>query len=825
MKLTSIKKIKEYKSFQDFTWQSFLNNQKFHKDLNILFGENGSGKSAICNIIKNVLQGGGIGSIGIGDKNIGYKSFGNNKPKEVILEFDIGECKYNYTNLSDQNFTVENDYIDKCLADNFWDKKLNTNDAVLFFDREFIAKHIHLGHARGTKKGQQEQESGDMIIQFDKEAINLRSTKQKLKDKKDAQEKIPQKFIDDNRDILDFSLSDEDRILFEKFKDKTKEDLQTIESELEKSQKIIEKNLEIDQVSQKKIDGIQNSIEEIKRKEFDISLSAYDEYQSIFNFDLKEQVKIEAEINLIKNLQFHKDFFETGFEVRKTHPNQCPFCQSRNEEENITKIIKAYNEIFDDTYKKQSHQFINDKQKLINELDLIKKAVSNIDLSSIFFELKKLDENYRIKNIYFVNDEKAYKKPPTKKIDDLIYKISKLKKPNTENIRLFYEEVDEEFKVINKFFTDISRYVEEKNKIILKFKLDNTNKKLNERIQKNTIEIGEFKQQIIFFNQGKIECQKRKEQKCEELGIIKKKVLDTQKEYASARIEYENYCSNGVFKKTLVKIEEYFQNFNFDFKLELKTEKTGNKTEFPFAFKVLDSRGIERDLEEGLSEGELQVLSLCFFFAFLDIQESKDEKILIFDDPITSLDNSNLNHLVNLIAKEERRFSQTFIFTHHRTFFKFLRKKFKTGKKDSNLGYEYNIIRNKKEFGGSFICKSESKSFKDKLEKFETDIYNAAQKGSPINIELKIVEYGQYLRYEVEKFIKNDLLFWHADINFSVAIEGLKETKEKIKDEDLDKINEIYSFCNWTTSHVDVGDDHGLQQLKDKIIDFIKIAK
>jgi len=44
-------------------------------------------------------------------------------------------------------------------------------------------------------------------------------------------------------------------------------------------------------------------------------------------------------------------------------------------------------------------------------------------------------------------------------------------------------------------------------------------------------------------------------------------------------------------------------------------------------------------------------------------------------------------------------------------------------------------------------------------------------------------------------------------------------------DDDLDKIKQVYSFYNWTTSHVDVGDDHGLEQLKGKIIDFIGACK
>jgi len=326
----------------------------------------------------------------------------------------------------------------------------------------------------------------------------------------------------------------------------------------------------------------------------------------------------------------------------------------------------------------------------------------------------------------------------------------------------------------------------------------------------------EIKQQLIFLNEKKIDNQKKKVQKEKEIMILEKLSKGFKEKYKNASIKYENYASREAFTKILQKIEEYFQNFNFSFKLELDTERRrGTTKEFPFAFKVLDSEGNERALKEGLSEGELQILSLCFFFAFLDIHKDRKNKILVFDDPITSLDNSNLSYLVDLISIEKNNFSQTFVFTHHRTFFKFLRNKFKSCCK------EYNIIRNKKQFGGSFICKSNAKKFINKLSNFEVNIYSKADQG--IDIELKIVEYGQYLRYEIERFIKNNLLHWNAH-DFPSAIEGVKKNKS-IHNDDLDKIKQVYSFCNWTTSHVDVGDDHGLEQLKGKISDFIGVYK
>lgn len=298
---------------------------------------------------------------------------------------------------------------------------------------------------------------------------------------------------------------------------------------------------------------------------------------------------------------------------------------------------------------------------------------------------------------------------------------------------------------------------------------------------------------------------------------LEKKFSELKNEHKEAREGYEKYCSQEAFAKLLKKIENYFKNFNFNFTLKLDTERrtAGITKEFPFAFRVLDPEGDERDFKEGLSEGEWQVLSLCFFFAFIGIQKEKDKKILVFDDPITSLDNSNLSCLVDLIAEEQGKFSQAFIFTHHKTFFKFLRKKFY---KKCN---EYNVLRNENTLGGSFICKSKSKKFVNKLKDFENHLQHIPPES--LDIELKIVEYGQYLRYEVERFIKNELLHWDKANDFTKAIDGVK-SNQSIASDDLDKIKDVYAFCNWTTSHVDVGDDHGLSQLKDKIKDFTDIV-
>ena len=52
-----------------------------------------------------------------------------------------------------------------------------------------------------------------------------------------------------------------------------------------------------------------------------------------------------------------------------------------------------------------------------------------------------------------------------------------------------------------------------------------------------------------------------------------------------------------------------------------------------------------------------------------------------------------------------------------------------------------------------------------------------------------------------------------------------KESENDLSIDDLKKLKDIYSFCNWTVAHVSHGDDYGLGQLKDKINDFIETTE
>lgn len=779
MKLKKIKSLKDYKSFQEFSWNRYFNSDLFHEDVNILFGENGSGKSSICTLLKSIC---------------GLKEIDKYKPKEACLVFDKKEHKY-------------------ISEDSSWDHSLEKSD-ILFFDREFVHTNVHLGHKRGTQQGEQEQESGKMIIEFDSEAIHLRSIRDKLKLKREKSDEVEKEYRVENNDRLTFNLNEEDEKIFESHNKKSKEELKKLKTQLDQEFKKLQTSLLSDIASESKSSEIQsiNLIEEIPSVS---NFSDYETYQSVFDFDLKDEIKKSSEDTLITKIKQNKEFFQSGINLREEHPKQCPFCQSSEEEENVKKILDLYNNIYDDTYNIKKIQFDENRDSLCEEIRTIIDELKNLNLNELFLSLKDIEEKFKITNIYSIEIESQYKKPKTNKLKNILDKLLILSTPNSENINILYVSALKEFEEINEFFSRVNKLIIDKNIIIGDFKSDNTSTLLSKRISENTIKKDCVENEINFINQNKINLQKEKEKAISKLESLELESKKAKEDFRKARLEYEDYCSNEAFSSLLTRIESYFKKFNFSFTISIDTERrlTGSTKEFPFAFKVLDSDGHERDLKEGLSEGELQVLSLCFFFSFLDIQDNKQNKILVFDDPITSLDNNNLSCLVDLISEERTSFSQTFIFTHHKTFFQFLKKKMKKFK-------SYNILRNSQMFGGSFICRSKTKKFIPKLKDFEKHLIEIPPQA--LDVESKIVEYGQYLRYEIERYIKNDLLYWDVQV-FSNIIDGIKNTKN-ISDDDLDKISNIYSFCNWTTSHVSTGDDHGLSQLKVKINEFIKIV-
>ena len=102
MKIRKIKTIKGYKSFLDFEWGKFCKNASGQEEtllnFSIIFGENGAGKSAICDVLKSVSK---------------ARNFQNTPPTLVEVEINDKNDKYNNPNYKYENGSWEPNQLGK----------------------------------------------------------------------------------------------------------------------------------------------------------------------------------------------------------------------------------------------------------------------------------------------------------------------------------------------------------------------------------------------------------------------------------------------------------------------------------------------------------------------------------------------------------------------------------------------------------------------------------------------------------------------------------------------------------------------------------------
>jgi energy-coupling factor transporter ATP-binding protein EcfA2 len=290
--------------------------------------------------------------------------------------------------------------------------------------------------------------------------------------------------------------------------------------------------------------------------------------------------------------------------------------------------------------------------------------------------------------------------------------------------------------------------------------------------------------------------------------------------FTTAKEELKTYILSQAPKLILSKMMAFLDRFNLSFKLE-PNRVAGATSEAPFSFKIIDLNGKERNIKAGLSEGERQLVSLAFFFAINENTADKIDNILIFDDPITSLDAANLKILSDAIFEQVKSYSQVFVLTHHPLFYKYL------VKKESPNPNKFGILKNSTAFKGAFIYVDSEFDLYVQLKGCHQALIKKATTGT-LSVEEAAISYGHLLRLSLERFIKNELLMWNKEDNFSTLTNGLKDAKSKIKllsDSDLDIIDKVFKYCNYANFlHADKESSSALNELLQHIDKYITIV-
>lgn len=351
----------------------------------------------------------------------------------------------------------------------------------------------------------------------------------------------------------------------------------------------------------------------------------------------KEDLEIAS---LIKSLN-NSDWVKTGMKYIPVSNSKCPFCQQTlpaNLEEQL-------NNYFDKTYEEDKNKVIklqkdystasnNYLDQINNLLNSQYEQLNKTELLSVFSFLKKTVEK-NLSNI-------------TKKLENLSQKI-----PCNSTF--------EYCKKIEELIQEANTKIEEHNSFIQNIKKER--QKLEPLVWKyicNELkdEIKEYTDNTEKLNKEKTKLESEKSEKNNELTEHKNLLSELEKKQTSV-------------KPTLGSINKLLSDFNFTgFKLELGDD------EYTYKIVRLDGTPVEKTL----SEGERSFVTFLYFYNLLKGSQSTtgltNNKVVVIDDPVSSLDNDILfivstliRRLFGNISNNTSTIKQLFIFTHNAYFF------------------------------------------------------------------------------------------------------------------------------------------------------------
>jgi wobble nucleotide-excising tRNase len=339
-----------------------------------------------------------------------------------------------------------------------------------------------------------------------------------------------------------------------------------------------------------------------------------------------------------------KEFYDKNYdEERKSYI--CPFCQQTTSE-NFRKQIEEY---FDEAYQnniKELNNFINKYTTISQEILSLLEKVLKIDNQYINEVKDKIEDKNKIieglinENIQFSKEKIAN---PSKKIE--------LKSILTElnEINSIYEEVNQKIKEHNRLIDNKQSEKSKLEKEIWKYIVDQLSNEI-ETYENNRINIEKALKNI----EDKIKNNQQKKEKIEEeIGKLEKQIKSV--------------------KPTVDKINKILESFGFQgFTLKASDDEKH--------YQIIRNDG--SPAKKNLSEGERNFLIFLYFYHLIYGVESPEEninqdKILVIDDPVSSLDSDVLfivSTLIRVILDKVREkqdtVKQIFIFTHNAYFFK-----------------------------------------------------------------------------------------------------------------------------------------------------------
>lgn len=533
----------------------------------------------------------------------------------------------NMENLKKINFIYGNNGTGKTTLSEFLRMPQNFPECTIDWnDREL---KIFVYNRNFVKENFKEDNSVKGIFTLGKESVELQSAinelKEKIKRHLESEDDLSEKISTSKNEL---------NKLIETFKDSCWEIKKNMDK-LELKETIEGYRNSRDKFMQKFLDEAENNhgdvrtLEELKKryeslyKLNDEKLTKYDQIPKIESFledDNIFQTKIigkeDVDISrLINKLQI-SDWVKQGQIISKHTEGVCPFCQ-QSLPESFEEKLNLY---FDQTYTENiqrlesvSKTYIESVTRIISKIEsLISIADSFIDKSKVenYFELikSKFEENKLLIN-------------------------TKLKEPS-RSIGLVK---------ISEFILSINQLVAEANQ-----KIDNHNQLIeNIKAEKESLSKAVWRYIVERNKTNYIRFKKEKEvfeKKLIGLEASKQKKASYRQKFEQELIQKQQQVTSVHY--SILEINRVLEAYGFTTFRLAAAEKDGN-------YKIVRQNG--EDAHDTLSEGERSFITFLYFYQLLkgsnDVKDIQAEKVVVVDDPISSLDSNVLFIVSSLIRK------------------------------------------------------------------------------------------------------------------------------------------------------------------------------
>ncbi len=533
------------------------------------------------------------------------------------------------------------------IEDKFANSKIEWhNDEILkieVYNKQFKEEQFRNSQVKGIftlgKKTNENLEN----IESKKESINKENEKslQKLKQEREEKEK-------------DFTDSCWEK-LYKKNEEDFKETLEGFKLKKKFKERILEefKNNEHNEIEIGKLEKLKENIRIVFSKNqtelvpLECNLTDFD---SVENHSIWEQKIVgsgDAIIaDLIKKLS-NEDWVAQGREYLSKDGNACPFCQQETITEEFKKQLESYFDISyqesTDTIKKMKENYTKKTARALEQLDKIVETEQKNQQTKLNKEIfKRIIETLR------------------SKINGNWQKMHDKSKEMSRSFDL--ESTKNEIKEIRDLIDTANQQIANHNEMIKD--IQNQKKICVEQTWK------------FLVNEFKSDIQKYNEKDCgleEEISNLNKEISENQEKIEKLENEIRELEKNMVSIKPIVnEINALLKGYGFtNFSLAC--------TEDEKSYRIQREDG--QLVGETLSEGEVTFITFLYYYHLtkgsLKENDISKNKVLVIDDPISSLD-SNILFIVSVLVKElmkeamkeKTNIKQVIILTHNTYFYK-----------------------------------------------------------------------------------------------------------------------------------------------------------